>query len=176
VPKLELHRNDAQERPSRSSAALTSEARQHWVQVLAAPEEGCARIGKTGHFASVSIANHDDAFDPSGTVPPTPLWRGHRMVVRFDGLVGNRLENVRIQGSRARPKDSPSWFTHFAHRHRGMLLQPWYPWYPGYRPPMRSAPVPDRRTMSGECSPLPLASIVTIDCTPRRRPVLHPLM
>ena len=51
--------------------------------------EGCARIGKTGHFASVSIANDDDAFDPSGIIPPTPLWRGHRMVVRFEGLVSD---------------------------------------------------------------------------------------
>ena len=34
----------------------------------------------------VAVACADDAFDPSGTVPPEPLWRGHPMFVRFDGL------------------------------------------------------------------------------------------
>jgi len=49
--------------------------------------ERCGRLGKAGHFASVSVANADDAFDPSGAVPPQPLWRGHRMHVKFAGLV-----------------------------------------------------------------------------------------
>ena len=49
--------------------------------------ERCARIGKSGHFASVSVANTDDAFDPTGAIPPTPLWRGHRMLASFDGIV-----------------------------------------------------------------------------------------
>jgi hypothetical protein len=62
---------------------LKSERPANWEKIA----EECTRIGKIGHFASVSIVNHDDAFDPSGTVPPTPLWRGHRMVVQFDGLV-----------------------------------------------------------------------------------------
>ncbi len=49
--------------------------------------ESCARLGKVGHFASVSVANADDAFDASGGMPPEPLWRGHGMVARFEGLV-----------------------------------------------------------------------------------------
>jgi hypothetical protein len=49
--------------------------------------EGCARIGKVGPFRIGLNRQHDDAFDPIGTVPPTPLWRGHRMLVRFEGLV-----------------------------------------------------------------------------------------
>jgi len=54
----------------------------NWQQIAAR----CAELGKVGHFASVSAANADDAFDPSGAVPPEPLWRGHRMFVRFEGL------------------------------------------------------------------------------------------
>jgi hypothetical protein len=54
----------------------------NWKQIAAR----CAKLGTVGHFASVSVANADDAFDLSGSVPPEPLWRGHRMVVRFDGL------------------------------------------------------------------------------------------
>jgi len=48
--------------------------------------EGCARIGKSGHFASVPVANSDDAFDPTSAIPPTPLWRGHHMLASFDGI------------------------------------------------------------------------------------------
>jgi hypothetical protein len=33
-----------------------------------------------------SSANADEAFGPNGSVPPAPLWRGHRMVARFEGL------------------------------------------------------------------------------------------
>jgi hypothetical protein len=54
----------------------------NWQQIAAR----CAKLGKVGHFASVSAANADDAFDPSGAVTPEPLWRGHRMFVRFEGL------------------------------------------------------------------------------------------
>jgi hypothetical protein len=54
-----------------------------WEQIA----ETCAAIGRVGHFASVSLASADDAFDSSGVVPATPLWRGHRMFPRFDGLV-----------------------------------------------------------------------------------------
>jgi hypothetical protein len=54
-----------------------------WQQIAAR----CAPVGKIGHFASVSIANAGDAFDPSGGIPPEPLWRGHGMIVRFEGLV-----------------------------------------------------------------------------------------
>jgi hypothetical protein len=41
--------------------------------------------GKVGHFASVSVANADDAVDPIAK-PPKPLWRGHEMLVWFEGL------------------------------------------------------------------------------------------
>jgi hypothetical protein len=47
----------------------------------------CARLSTIGHFASVSVANSEDSFDPSGKVSPHPLWRGHGMVVRFEGLI-----------------------------------------------------------------------------------------
>jgi hypothetical protein len=53
----------------------------YWRQLA----EKCAALGKVGHFASVSVANVDDAFAPHD-VPATPLWRGHGMRVRFKGL------------------------------------------------------------------------------------------
>jgi len=49
--------------------------------------EWCAQLSNIGHFASVSVASAADAFDPSGDVPVEPLWRGHRMLARFEGLV-----------------------------------------------------------------------------------------
>ena len=49
--------------------------------------DSCSRLGRTGHFASVGCANSEDAFDPSGHIPALPLWRGHKMSVRFEGLV-----------------------------------------------------------------------------------------
>jgi hypothetical protein len=52
----------------------------NWQQIA----QRCARLGKAGHFASVSVANADDAFDPR--VDPLPLWRGCGMFVRFQGL------------------------------------------------------------------------------------------
>lgn len=55
----------------------------NWTQTA----ESCSRLGKTGNFASVSVANADDAFDPSGTIPAEPLWRGHALTARFNGLV-----------------------------------------------------------------------------------------
>jgi len=51
----------------------------NWQQIA----EHCASVGKVGHFASVSVASADDAFDPSGAIPPEPLWRGHALTVRF---------------------------------------------------------------------------------------------
>jgi hypothetical protein len=48
--------------------------------------ERCASLGKQGHFASVGVVSAEDAFDPTGAVPATPLWRGHAMHVRFEGL------------------------------------------------------------------------------------------
>jgi len=61
---------------------LKATAPTNWKQIAAR----CVKLGKVGHFASVSVANADDAFDTSGSVPPAPLWRGHRMVARFEGL------------------------------------------------------------------------------------------
>ena len=57
----------------------------NWQQIV----EHCASLGAEGHFASVSVANADDAFDISGAVPAEPLWRGHRMIVRFEGLTAS---------------------------------------------------------------------------------------
>jgi len=55
----------------------------NWKQIA----EHCAKLGKEGTFLSVSVANAHDAFDPSAAAPPEPLWRGHKMNVRFEGLV-----------------------------------------------------------------------------------------
>jgi hypothetical protein len=54
-----------------------------WQQIASR----CASMSKVGQFASVSVANADDPFDPSGIMPPEPLWRGHGIIVRFEGLV-----------------------------------------------------------------------------------------
>jgi hypothetical protein len=54
----------------------------NWQQIA----ERCAGFSRIGHFASVSVANADDAFDPTGSVPAMPLWRGHAMFARFEGL------------------------------------------------------------------------------------------
>jgi hypothetical protein len=44
----------------------------------------CVRISRRGFFASVAVASADDPFDESkGRMP---LWRGHAMNVRFEGL------------------------------------------------------------------------------------------
>jgi hypothetical protein len=64
----------------------------NWQQIA----DRCARLGKVGHFASVSIANADDAFDPSGAVPAEPLWRGHRMFARFEGLVSGPAASAKF--------------------------------------------------------------------------------
>jgi hypothetical protein len=56
---------------------------ENWQQIAAS----VAHTGNVGHFAPVVVANADDAFDPSGSIPVTPLWRGHRMRVWFNGLV-----------------------------------------------------------------------------------------
>lgn len=54
-----------------------------WAKLV----ECCAPLGKVGHFASVSLASAEDAFDPDRIIPPEPLWRGHAMLIRFEGLV-----------------------------------------------------------------------------------------
>ena len=59
----------------------------NWDSIAAS----CARQGKTGHFASVVVANADDPFDAIGTHAAIPLWRGHPLLANFGGLVRNRL-------------------------------------------------------------------------------------
>jgi len=62
---------------------IAAEAPINWQEIASR----CAVLGKIGYFASVSVANADDTFDPSDTLPPEPLWRGHAMFVRYEGLV-----------------------------------------------------------------------------------------
>jgi hypothetical protein len=64
----------------------------NWQQIT----DRCARLGKGGHFASVSIANADDAFDSSGAVQAEPLWRGHGMLVRFEGLASGPVLSAKF--------------------------------------------------------------------------------
>jgi hypothetical protein len=52
-----------------------------------------ARLSRIGHFASVAIASGEKPFQ-SASVPAIPLWRGHAMEVRFDGLEGVKNEPV----------------------------------------------------------------------------------
>jgi len=52
----------------------------------------CSHMSNIGHFASVAVANSDDAFDTTGGVPALPLWRGHGMFVRFEGLVPTKVQ------------------------------------------------------------------------------------
>jgi hypothetical protein len=51
----------------------------------AAIANGCAKLSTNGHFASVSVASVNQPFKSSDEAP-MPLWRGHGMHVRFDGL------------------------------------------------------------------------------------------
>ena len=51
----------------------------------AAIADGCARLSTTGHFASVAVVSVNQPF-ASSEEAPVPLWRGHGMHVRFDGL------------------------------------------------------------------------------------------
>jgi len=46
----------------------------------------CAHMSNVGHFASVTFANSEDGFDPSGNIPALPLWRGYGVFIRFEGL------------------------------------------------------------------------------------------
>ena len=45
----------------------------------------CSRMGKTGYFASVAVSSDKDPFDVNGNV--VPLYRGHGMYVKFEGLI-----------------------------------------------------------------------------------------
>jgi hypothetical protein len=47
--------------------------------------ESCAGTGTKGHFASVAMVSTNQPFE-SDDEPPTPLWRGYGMHVRFTGL------------------------------------------------------------------------------------------
>jgi len=75
----------------------------HWVIVRAVryPEkeavipqnineisQSCSKMGKSGYFASVMVANSDDPFDPLAASNDNylPLYRGHGMMVNFKGL------------------------------------------------------------------------------------------
>lgn len=44
----------------------------------------CIDLGKLGFFASIIIANAQDSFDPSQDA--MPLYRGHELRVKFEGL------------------------------------------------------------------------------------------
>ena len=60
-----------------------------------------------GHFASVSVASADDAFDPDRIIPPKPLWRGHGVFVRFEGLVTVPSEWKSVMGIGGREDQLP---------------------------------------------------------------------
>ena len=45
----------------------------------------CAQKTKSGYFGSVAVANANEAFDPDGG--GMPLWRGHGLMVGFQGLM-----------------------------------------------------------------------------------------
>ena len=47
--------------------------------------EYCEQKTESGYFGSVRVANADEAFDPDGG--GMPLWRGHGLMVGFDGLI-----------------------------------------------------------------------------------------
>ena len=48
--------------------------------------DSCARIGKTGHFASVCVANGDETFEYEDTGTSLSVIRGKRLFARFKGL------------------------------------------------------------------------------------------
>lgn len=48
-------------------------------------KQSCAKMSQVGFFASVTVANANDPFDPSGEII-TPLYRGQGMIVNFEGL------------------------------------------------------------------------------------------
>lgn len=64
------------------SPLTQAESPANWREIA----EDCARISNVGHFASVSVANADDRLKFSAAVPASPLWRGHGLAVRFQGL------------------------------------------------------------------------------------------
>jgi hypothetical protein len=56
-----------------------------WPRNLDAIKRQCVSQSHRGFFASVALANANDPFDPKGG-SPMPLYRGHGMYVRFEGL------------------------------------------------------------------------------------------
>lgn len=54
---------------------------------LADIAKNCERLGKIGHFASVSVANMHNS-DSTGRQSSQALWRGHPIATHFRGLVG----------------------------------------------------------------------------------------
>ena len=50
--------------------------------------DDCSRMSKEGYFASVAVANAEDPFDSDAKSNGNylPLYRGHGMIVQFEGL------------------------------------------------------------------------------------------
>ena len=48
--------------------------------------EQCQGKGNVGYFASVVFANSEDAFDPVNNGVGIKLWRGHSVMINFQGL------------------------------------------------------------------------------------------
>ena len=53
----------------------------NWIDIA----QGCAKLGKIGHFASVAFASTDQKFATDGE-EAIPLWRGHGVHVSYPGL------------------------------------------------------------------------------------------
>jgi len=51
--------------------------------------QDCAHMGKVGYFASVSLVNSADPFEPDANGNYLSLYRGNGMFVRFEGLKSN---------------------------------------------------------------------------------------
>ncbi len=51
-------------------------------------QDNCSHMGKAGYFASVSIGNSNDPFDPKAKENKNylPLYRGHPMFIKYEGL------------------------------------------------------------------------------------------
>jgi hypothetical protein len=49
--------------------------------------KNCARLSDKGHFASLEVANAENSFEHNDVDNTLPLWRGHKLLVAFDGLV-----------------------------------------------------------------------------------------
>ena len=56
----------------------------NWDSIAA----GCAHMSTIGHYAQVVCASTDDPFDPTGA-NAVPLWRGHGVHIKYEGLEGH---------------------------------------------------------------------------------------